>query len=682
VVGNAYSQGGVCYYVVKNYTSLSTFGATDIANVNAAYVAGSPTSRTIYTKGSGTARLNFNYDTGTETGGLTSAQKAYFEKAHIAFNPAAASTPVNPDGLSQFCYPPGGSCLSATAQDNNTIAAGGAAGQALVNYLRGDRTYEGTYFRGRKHVLGDIVSSEARYVKAPLFSYTDVNYSGFKTLMSSRRGMVYVASNDGMLHGFDSETGQELWAYVPAFVLPDLYKLADKEYSQKHQFYVDGSPEIGDICDKTPPATCLASEWKTILVGGLNRGGKGFYALDITDPANPQVLWEFTDTNMGYTYGNPRITKLKSGVWVVMLTSGYNNADGKGYLYVLNAKTGAQISGVSPISTNVGSAAAPSGLARIAAHAPSSETDNTTLAVYGGDLLGNLWRFDVNNDIGTAGYDAHRMVTFLDSSGVAQPVTAKPVVATIDNYPVVYVGTGKYLGLCDISNKRCVYDVFTANDVKETMYAVKDNSGTTTYANPQLSTSGFVRQTLVDATCTTEPSCTPGEKIRKIDPTQPVSWGSQNGWYVNFLSVGERANTDPSLALGSLVFTTNNPNIASVAPCGEPGADTTASWLYTLDARTGGAVLGSAGVAASSLGNVIATRPVLIRTPDGTVYALIRTSGGSASNGGAGGQPGAASGSGFFPGSNEGGSSVVKKPPINLSGGGARRVSWREVFNN
>ena len=97
--------------------------------------------------------------------------------------------------------------------------------------------------------------------------------------------------------------------------------------------------------------------WKTILVGGLNKGGRAYYALDITDPVNPKALWEFThnpgvcsgagqysDCHLGYTFGNPVITKLKDGRWVVVVTSGYNNTntpavtgDGEGYLYVLEA---------------------------------------------------------------------------------------------------------------------------------------------------------------------------------------------------------------------------------------------------------------------------------------------------------------------------------------------------------
>ena len=108
----------------------------------------------------------------------------------------------------------------------------------------------------------------------------------------------------------------------------------------------------------------VGGAWKTILVGGLNAGGKGYYALDVTVPgtAPTAALWEFkqdslvcdgaagnkSDCHLGYTFGKPVITKLMVGTWVVMFTSGYNNLnavanDGVGYLYVVNAWTGALI---------------------------------------------------------------------------------------------------------------------------------------------------------------------------------------------------------------------------------------------------------------------------------------------------------------------------------------------------
>lgn len=654
-IGSLFSHNSSCYYVIKAYTSGASFSSADIQNTNSAYVGGPMTSRTIYTKG-GSGLISFLWDN------LSATQKAYFTSPNITYS---AGTP--PTGLTQFCTPAGGTCLSASAQSNTTVATGGAAGEALVNYLRGDRTNEGTFFRTRKHVLGDIVSSEARYVKTPLFNYTDSGYADFKSAMSSRKGAVYAASNDGMLHAFDAESGKESWAYVPELVLPKLYELADKNYSQEHQYYVDGTPETGDICPTAPSANCSSSQWKTIIVGGLNRGGKGYYALDITDPASPALLWEFSDTSLGYSYGNPRITKLKTGQWVVLLTSGYNNSDGIGRLYVLDAYTGSLIR---IISTETGTPSSPSGLARISAHSTTADTNNTSLAAYGGDLLGNLWRFDINGDLGASGYDAQLLTTFVDASGTRQPITAKPVVTTVNGKPVVYVGTGSYLGLTDITSTQ-----------SQTMYAVKDNLNSVSIGNPRVTSSQFIAQTLTSGACPDDSTfCNPGESVKMISPSLAVDWTTKNGWYVDFLTGGERANTDPALVQGTLVFTTNTPNNASAQPCGQETPDTSAAWMYTLDYKTGGAVAGTGGVVAMSLGNVIATRPVIIRLPNGTLLALIRTSGGSSSgSSGAGSGGGSAVTPGFFPGGNESNATKIKKVPGGSAGITARRVSWREI---
>ena len=164
----------------------------------------------------------------------------------------------------------------------------------------------------------------------------------------------------------------------------------------------------------TPCAS--AGNWKTILVGGLNKGGRGYYALDITNPQSPVALWELKggsdasciatdaavdgtqtgDCNIGFTFGNPIIAKRPSdGKWVVFVTSGHNNVspgDGLGHLYMIDVQTGVILQ---RMSTPAGSATAPSGLARINGWVDNASQNNTVRTIYGGDLLGNLWRFQL-----------------------------------------------------------------------------------------------------------------------------------------------------------------------------------------------------------------------------------------------------------------------------------------------
>lgn len=174
-------------------------------------------------------------------------------------------------------------------------------------------------FRYREATLGDAVESQPVYIDNSTFEYVDSGYAAFKASTNSRPGTVYMGTNDGMLHAFDAPltvtatAGNERWAYVPSMVIPNMFALADENYSLNHAYYANGSPFISDIFD--------GSSWKTILVAGLNGGGRGYYALDVTNPILPKLLWEFTpaadlsnpsfphDADLGFTFGNPIITK-------------------------------------------------------------------------------------------------------------------------------------------------------------------------------------------------------------------------------------------------------------------------------------------------------------------------------------------------------------------------------------
>ena len=155
-----------------------------------------------------------------------------------------------------------------------------ASGQAMVEFLRGRRGLEfnpatptsaSSLFRPRAHLLGDIVNAQTAYVREPVFTYIDSGYMAYRAANASRQAVVYAAANDGMLHAFNANSGQEMWAYVPSMVMPNLSALADLSYTSSHRYSVDGSPVVGDIKS--------SGVWSTILVGGLNAGGRGYYAL-------------------------------------------------------------------------------------------------------------------------------------------------------------------------------------------------------------------------------------------------------------------------------------------------------------------------------------------------------------------------------------------------------------------
>lgn len=190
---------------------------------------------------------------------------------------------------------------------------------------------------------------------------------------------------------------------------------------------------------------------ETILVGGLGKGGRSYYALDVTNPLSPALLWEFNNPNLGYSFGNALITKL-NGTWVVIVASGYDNGagDGKGHLFVLDARDGSILADI--VTDNTVTDPALSGIAKINGWVDNGNLDNSTRYVYGGDLSGNLWRFDI---------EAKTAARLAILGGVApvgvQPVTTKPELAEVSVAGIptrlVMVGTGRYLGTTDVSSK-------------------------------------------------------------------------------------------------------------------------------------------------------------------------------------------------------------------------------------
>lgn len=577
-------------------------------------VAASTDTRTIYTFDSGAANKLKPF----LWANLTASEQGYFDSVCTGANQ-----------LSQ--------CASLTAAEQTA-----AVGENLVKYLRGQNGYEGTLYRDRDHVLGDMVTSQPVYVKKPPFEYADSGYATFRdTTQASRTPMVYVAANDGMLHAFNADSGQEEWAYVPPAIMGNMYRLADKTYSANHRYYVDGSPTVVDICPNAPAGTCTGAQWKTILVGGFNAGGRGYYALDVTNPATPKALWNFTvtdDNDMGYSFGNPVVTKRKDGTWVVAVTSGYNNVSpgsGVGYLFVLNANTGELLE---KISSAIGDSATPSGLAKINVWI-NDATDNTAERFYGGDLLGNLWRFTLDtatppaSPVSTAG-TAIRLAQL----GSTQPITTRPELTLVPyggvEYPVVQFGTGRYLGLSDLSNTD-----------QQTVYAIKDTlSGTGLGA---VRTNGaLVQQTLSNLTGAS------GEQLRTTS-NNPVDWAAKSGWYVDLnpgnTSPGERVNVDVQLQLGSLTVATNVP---SNNACNVGGY----AYLYNFDFRSGQylqtATLSAVGAKLPS--NALVAGMNTIRLQSGKVMTIITDT--------------------------AGGISSQETPTAVASSGSASRVSWRELI--
>ena len=379
----------------------------------------------------------------------------------------------------------------------------------VLSYLRGDLTNQSTLilrkaYRYRASVLGDIVNSAALVIGPPNQSYSDAYNPGYSTFVSSkasRKPVVYVGANDGMLHAFDATLttagGNEIFAVVPNAVFqgPDgkpgesgLRALSDNSYL--HHYYVDATPFARDVDFKRAGGTVSTDpnsyDWRTLLVFGLGKGGRSYVAMDVTDvPTSTtteasiasKVLWEFTHEDLGYSYGRPAIIKTRKWGWVVIVAGGYNNTlgtsktsvPGKGVLFVLDPKTGTLLQ---KIYTSGGSATNPAGLAHLSGYAPDS-VDMTMDYAYAGDLLGNVWRFDFSSATADVPNPTTPIMLLRDAKDNPQPVTTEPRVDPgPDLVRYLFVGTGKLLHTTDRENTQ-----------QQTFYALRDGTAAAPYSS-------------------------------------------------------------------------------------------------------------------------------------------------------------------------------------------------------
>jgi len=381
--------------------------------------------------------------------------------------------------------------------------------QNFINYVRGDRTHERSStvvgstraYRTRTQLLGDIVGSRARPVgppALPLSDATNPGYGAFKIAYRNRPTMVYVGANDGMMHAFNgslsgTDSGRELFAYIPSRVISGvtapaadgLAYLGGVIGGNAHRYLVNATPNVFDVdFGRTWTGTAIGTttNWRSLLIGGLGKGGRGYYAIDVTDPASitteaiaaGRVLWEFPNPadndalNIGFTFGDPIVVKTRKYGWTVIFPSGYNSTgaggavQGGGYLYLVNPTNGRLLE---RIATGEGSATADAGLAHINAYI-NDLSDGYADAVYGGDLLGNLWRFDLTAATGPLPAPV-RLARFVHPTDGAQPITTKPMIeiSPRDRSRYVLVGTGRLLDSTDIGSNQM-----------QTFYSIRDGN--------------------------------------------------------------------------------------------------------------------------------------------------------------------------------------------------------------
>lgn len=496
---------------------------------------------------------------------------------------ASEGVPTNWQDRKIFSYDGSNGILFETAKISSSQEAllennGHDIGQ-LVDFIRGDTSHNvnlgGTLRARNNHPIGDIVHSAPTYYK----------------------GVVYIGSNDGMLHAINAADGVEKFCYVPGMVYDHLSDLALPEYS--HKYYVDGTPVAG------------YANTKNILVCGLGKGGKGYFGLDITDPdamTENQVLWELptaSDDDMGYALSDVNIVNTKAAGKVVIFGNGYDSVNQHAVLYILENPDTATPT-VHKLDTGV---AGCNGLS--SPRVVDVNADGYADYAFAGDLLGNMWKFDLRGST-TSEWKVYYnsgspepLITVRNSSesNFIQPITAAPEVmldcssSTFSNLGqglMVIFGTGRYLNSFDFddtSSTQSFYGIWDWGDIweKKSGYETAKTKYMGTLKSDRTLTVNSVEKSLLEQTIKSENSIWFSSSDNAInwydpdyvgDPTDSKP-GEHMGWFFDLSIAGERGVRDPSLRLGNAVLISTIP---SSTAC-EAGGN---SVLYQVNACTGG----------------------------------------------------------------------------------------------
>ncbi|WP_313459800.1 PilC/PilY family type IV pilus protein [Stenotrophomonas sp.] len=475
-----------------------------------------------------------------------------------------------------------------------------------TNYLKGDTSLEvkkGGKLRDRTTLLGDIINSSPQ-ISAPIDDYgyrslggdLGTSYNAYMTAKKARNYMVYAGANDGMLHAFnggmdsDGKTtangGVESFAYIPETALGHMGNLL-KPYNPlatkdqvPHRYYVDGPLVVGD--------TYYDKAWHTTLVGTAGAGGRGVFALDVSNPSNfgtSSRLWEINDisgatpeirNNIGHVLGKPVIVPFKSGTtvtWKAIFGNGYNSKNGKAVLFIVDIGTGTpNVRMIEAVESGTGKPTGTNGLGNIVvldrkdnANTDRAVRDGYADTVYAGDANGALWRFDLLSTATSVTTPVFTTLSRTESGSVVrQPITGGISAASGEGGGVLLMfGTGSFSFVNDPADK-----------TTQSLYGFTDRSGST----PVTVTRSNLMPYTVNAAAN-------GLSRTMVAGTRPAN---SLGWYVD-LPASERFVGYPDVVAGVVFMPTYAAN-STTTGCSTVGSN----WLFGLDARSGASALATA----------------------------------------------------------------------------------------
>jgi type IV pilus assembly protein PilY1 len=432
-----------------------------------------------------------------------------------------------------------------------------AGGASLIDYLRGDRTQETVGWRVRASALGDIVNgvplrlpdtSDAQYDRLPPGTPGRERYRQALQGWQGQESLLAFAANDGYLHVLRERDGVEVFGFTPEAIRPDLPRLAEPAY--RHRFFVDGPLSAS--------AAWWNDAWRPILVGSTGAGRPAVFALDLSRPESlgaTSVLWEFNQSHLaglGHVLAPADVGLSRQGQWIAVLGNGVASADGQARLLVLDLRTG-QLVRMLTVDTPSGQANGLGGVRLV------RNADQVVVAAYAGDLLGRLWRFDLQAAqpgewrIGLGGRPLHEA---RDARGRPRPITAPPDYrAHPSGGQWVLFGTGKLFEASDLDDPQ-----------PQAAYGLRDPTPATddSRAATGVRDTDFARFQLVPALAAASIG---GSQVSPLDPATATTAGGAPAWMVD-LPPGLRDLQGPRFEAGLVRFSLSEPERRATAdPC-------------------------------------------------------------------------------------------------------------------
>ncbi|KGJ91848.1 pilus assembly protein [Colwellia psychrerythraea] len=500
----------------------------------------------------------------------------------------------------------------ATALD---VADDKVAIEASLNWINGkdedDADEDGDKNENREDVFGDPLHS-----KPVVINYGNDNI------------YIAVGTNHGVLHMFkdidSTNTIEETWAFMPKDFISNIKALRENFTSADKVYGVDGLI-TAHITDKNGNGI-VDSDDKVWLFYGFRRGGNTYYAMDVTDPTNPSVMWiikggDLNFEELGQTWSQPKIAYSLLNVVggkakpVLIFGGGYdiskdshgiggvNGEDNLGKaIYMLDAETGTLLWSLSPTGDTIftGTDSIPSSIATL-----DSDGDGLTDRLYAGDTGGNVWRIDMPGSdtskfsvfklasLGNANYALSDKTLARDRRFFNEPAIVRAFITeTIDsgqrdsdNNPIIVQQDIPYdavlLGSGDRANP-------IGTDTNDVFFMIKDINiktqqfiGVGTPTIPAIPTPITINNL---ADYTNNPfgaSLTSQEK-----ETLSLQVSLMSGWYMDLEEKGEKS-TSSALVINNVVnFTTFIPAPLGVnsLSCDLPNGQ---GWLYAVDLALG-----------------------------------------------------------------------------------------------